>query len=233
VQAYRLWANSARLEVATELDWHDRRCYLRAAWPLAVHSEEAVFDQSIGVTRRATHDNTSWQRTQFEASGHRFASLSETGFGAALLSADKYGFSAKGSTLTLSLVRGPMYPDMLADEGHHRFTYALLPHDGDWWGAEVQAEAELLNDALRHAPTALAGPIRPLSWTGPEMRFHALKRAEDGQGHVLRISELAGRRGAIGFAHAGGRSARAVDGLERPVAAEPTVTPFRLLSLRF
>ena len=141
-QRLRLWANSPRLEIVTDLDWHDRRTYLRAAFPLNVLAEEAVFDQAIGVTRRATHDNTSWQKAQFEACGHRFVSVSETDWGAALLSADKYGFSAKGRVLTISLVRGPMFPDMLADEGHQRFTYALLPHDGRWWSTNVQAEAD-------------------------------------------------------------------------------------------
>jgi alpha-mannosidase len=232
-QAYRLWSNSARLEVATEIDWHDRRTYLRAAFPLAVLSEEAVFDQAIGVTRRATHANTSWQRAQFEGSGHRFASLSETGFGAALLSADKYGFSAKENVLTLSLIRGPMYPDMLADEGMHRFTYALLPHDGAWWGEEVQAEAELLSDPLRHAPTARTEPVAPIGWEGLHLRFHALKRAEDGPGHILRLSEPAGRRGKVAFRHAGAKPAQPVDGLERPLAEGDQVTPFHLLTRRF
>ena len=233
-QSYRLWANSPRLEIVTDLAWHDRRTYVRAAFPLNVLGEEAVFDQAIGVTRRATHDNTSWQRAQFESSGHRFASLAETDFGAAILSADKYGFSAKGSTLTISLIRGPMYPDMLADEGHHRFTYALLPHDGRWWSAEVQAEAELLSDPLRHAPTAKPdGTIAPIRWQGPDLRFHALKRAEDGPGHVLRLSEVAGRRGTVSFQHVKGVQAVPVDGLERPIKDGPMVTPFHMLSRRF
>lgn len=232
-QAYRLWSNSARVEVATEIDWHDRRTYVRAAFPLAVLSEEAVFDQAIGVTRRATHANTSWQRAQFEGSGHRFASMAETGFGAALLSADKYGFSAKENVLTLSLIRGPMYPDMLADEGRHRFTYALLPHDGAWWGEEVQAEAELLSDPLRHVPTARTEPVAPIEWEGLDLRFHALKRAEDGPGHVLRLSEPAGRRGKVAFRHAGAKPAQPVDGLERPLVEGDQVTPFHLLTRRF
>ena len=232
-QSYRLWANSPRLEIVTDLGWHDRRTYIRAAFPLNILAEEAVFDQAIGVMRRATHDNTSWQRAQFESCGHRFASLSETDFGAAILSAHKYGFSAKGSTLTISLIRGPMFPDMLADEGHHRFTYALLPHDGRWWSAEVQAEAELLSDPLRHALTARDGVIAPIQWQGLDLRFHALKRAEAGPGHILRVSEVAGRRGKVMFQHAGGKVAQAVDGLERPVTDGPEVTPFHLLSRRF
>ncbi|WFS03240.1 glycoside hydrolase family 38 C-terminal domain-containing protein [Rhizobium tumorigenes] len=80
-------------------------------------TEPASTIRSASVTRRSAHDNTSWQKAQFEACGHRFVSLSETDWGTALLSADKYGFSAKGNVLTISLVRGPMFPDMLPDEG--------------------------------------------------------------------------------------------------------------------
>ena len=121
-QRIRLWANSPRLDFVTEIDWHDRRTFLRAEFDLDILADTAQFDQAIGIVSRPTHDNTSWQKAQFEASGHRFVSLSETGRGAALLSSDKYGFSAKGSSLGISLVRGPMYPDMLADEGRHSFT---------------------------------------------------------------------------------------------------------------
>lgn len=232
IQHLRLWSNSARLEFATEVDWHDRRCYLRATFPLNILAEQAVFDQAIGVTQRATHDNTTWQQAQFEGSGHRFASLAETEFGAALLSADKYGFSAKGNTLTLSLLRGPMYPDMLADEGRHEFTYALLPHDGRWWSAEVAAEADLFCDPLRHAAAAPRAAIAPLGWHGPDMRFHALKPAEAGSGHILRLSEAAGRRGILSIATPAGATLTRVDGLERPIADGNQITPFRVVSVK-
>lgn len=217
-QKYRLWSNSARLEIATELDWHDRRTYLRAAFPLNVLANQAVFDQAIGVTERATNTNTSWQRTQFESCGHRFASLSETDWGGALLSADKYGFSAKGNVLTLSLMRGPMYPDMLANEGRHSFTYALLPHDGRWWNDEVQAEADLVSDPLRFvsATADATYEIAPMSWQGASLKVHALKPAEDDKKqYVLRVSEAAGRRGGFQISVADGRSLKRVDGLER------------------
>lgn len=236
VQRLRLWANSARLEFVTDIDWHDRRTYLRAEFPLTVLAGEAQFDQAIGVTSRATHDNTSWQKAQFEGCGHRFASLSETDWGGALLSSDKYGFSAKGNTLTLSLIRGPMYPDMLADEGEHHFTYAMLPHDGRWWSEEVQAEADLINDPLRFIPAAADTPyaMQPIAWTNQQMRFHALKPAEDGTGLVLRLSEAAGRRGDFSLTTTAPRKQVFVDGLERPlVQANPgTVRPFELVSLR-
>ncbi|CAI9415688.1 hypothetical protein ANOBCDAF_03532 [Pleomorphomonas sp. T1.2MG-36] len=236
-QRLRLWANSPRLEIVTDLDWHDRRTYLRATFPVTVLAEEAVFDQAIGVTRRPTHDNTTWQRAQFEACGHRFASLSETDWGAALLSADKYGFSAKGNLLTLSLIRGPMYPDMLADEGHHRFVYAILPHDGRWWSEAVQAEADL----LATPPTFVAArgeadyDVAPIGLAGQQVRLHALKPAEDGAGYVVRLSEAAGRRGAFSLALPEGKVAMPVDALERAKAGDDNDLgrPFGLASYRF
>ncbi|MGV8856824.1 MAG: alpha-mannosidase, partial [Devosia sp.] len=235
-QKLRLWANSPRIDFVTDIDWHDRRTYVRAQFDLTVLANEAQFDQAIGITARATHDNTTWQKAQFEACGHRFVSLSETDWGAAILSSDKYGFSAKGNKLTISLVRGPMFPDMLADEGEHHFTYALLPHDGRWWSPEVQAEADLVVDPLRFVTAQAAQPyvFAPVSWTGQHMRVHALKPAEDGKGHILRLSESGGRRGAFTLCLPDGMSATAVDGLERQQAegALDMLRPFQLVSAR-
>ncbi|OQP86572.1 alpha-D-mannosidase [Rhizobium rhizosphaerae] len=235
VQRMRLWSNSPRLEILTDLDWHDRRTYLRAAFPVTVHAEEAVYDQAIGVTRRATHTNTSWQRAQFEACGHRFVSLSETDWGCALLSADKYGFSARGNVMTLSLMRGPTFPDMLADEGEHRFTYAILPHDGRWWSEAVQAEADLLADPPRFvaATTSPDLTVRPVAFSGQQARFHALKPAMDGKGYVLRLSEAAGRRGPLHLDLPG--TAHTVDAFEvRLEDGQPHIErPFGLASFRF
>ena len=233
-QRIRLWANSARLDFVTDIDWHDRRTYVRAEFDVTVLAQEAQFDQAIGITGRSTHDNTTWQKAQFEACGHRFVSLSETDWGAALLSSDKYGFSAKGNKLTISLVRGPMYPDMLADEGEHHFTYSILPHDGRWWSPEVQAEADLVVDPLRFKPAEAAAPYvyNPVGWSGQAMRLHAFKAAEDGEGRILRLSESAGRRGGFSLTLPEGVTASAVDGLERPDTdvALDTLRPFQLVS---
>ena len=130
VQTYRLWANSQRLDIETEIDWHERQILLRARFPLAIHAHEATFETAYGAVRRPTHRNTAKDAAQFEGSGHRFADLSEPGYGVALLNDGKYGHGVHGNVLSLSLLRGPLYPDALADEGEHRFTYALSPHGG-------------------------------------------------------------------------------------------------------
>lgn len=235
VQRYRLWADSARLDIATAVDLRDRRTYIRAKFPVAVLAEQATFDQALGVTQRPVNENTSWQRAQFESSAHRFADLSETDFGVAVLNDGKYGHSAKGNVLTISLVRGPTYPDPLADEGVQEFTYSLLVHGGRWWEAEVQGEADALNGSIR--ATAAAGSEvlwTPIAWKGPALRALAFKRAENGTGRILRVAEARGARGTLELGLPRGyRCAEEVDTLEDSGGGpDYRFTPFQMRSWR-
>jgi alpha-mannosidase len=198
-QTYRLLAGSRRLDIATNIDWHERQTYLQARFPLAVHSHEATYETLYGVTRRPTHRNTSWDASRYEVSGHRFADLSEPDYGVALLNDAKYGYSAHGNLLTLSLLRSPLYPDPGADEGRHAFTYSLFPHPGDWTEGNVVNEAFALNSPLIAVPAAGSGPQGGsgylLDLDGLPLSLGSLKRAEDGDGLILRLHEPHGNRG--------------------------------------
>ena len=44
----------------------------------------------------------------------------------------KYGYSARGHVLGMSLIKYGIHPDYAADQGIHDFTYALYPHSGSW-----------------------------------------------------------------------------------------------------
>lgn len=196
-QTYVLEANGGRLDIATEIDWHDRHCLLRTVTPVAVRTMHATFEHANGVVRRTTHENTSWDQAQFEVPGHRFLDMSEPGFGVALLNDAKYGHSAKGNVLGLSLVRSPVYPDPLADEGGQRFTYALYPHAGDWHEGRVREEAEDLNQPLLAATASGVAKVsyEPVGVEGIPAALSGLKPAEDGNGLILRVYEPSGRRG--------------------------------------
>jgi alpha-mannosidase len=169
---------------------------LRALFPLRVRSHEATFETMYGVVKRPTHRNTSWDEARFEVCAHRFADLSEPGYGIALLNDGKYGHSARDNVIGISLLRGPLYPDPMADEGRHRFTYSLFPHPGDWTEAGVPREALSLNSPLVFAN---GGP-EPAEYgfieaEGVELALGALKPAEDGRGKILRLYEPHGARG--------------------------------------
>ena len=243
-QTYRLLAGSRRLDVESHVDWHERRVLLRTLFPLAVRSHEATCETMFGALRRPTHQNTAWDATRFEVSAHRFCDLSEPGYGVALLNDGKYGHSAKGNVLGLSLLRGPLYPDPFADEGEHRFTYSLYFHPGDWTTAGVAREALDLNAPLFHVTAR--GDALPLGFSfveaeGLELALGALKLAEDGQAAILRLYEPNGARGECTL-----RFARRVEMVEhtnlleepegpvevREGAVRLKVRPFEVVTLR-
>ena len=200
-QTYSLAANGVRLDIETEIDWHDRRTFLRAVTPAAVRSDFATFECAYGVVRRSTHTNTSWDQARFEVPAHRFADLSEPDFDLAVLNNAKYGHSVRGNVLGLSLMRSPIYPDPMADEGEQSFIYSLMPHAGDWASGRVREEAEDLNQPLlaQRASGLAAGVVTPIAVRGIPAAISGLKPAEDGEGLVLRVYEPRGGRGEFGF----------------------------------
>ena len=205
VQTYRLLSGSRRLDVETWIDWHERRVLLRALFPLNVRSHEATSETMFGAQRRPTHGNTGWDVARFEVSAHRFCDLSEPGYGVALMNDGKYGHSAKGNVLGVSLLRSPLYPDPLADEGEHRFSYSLFPHPGDWTQAGVTREAFALNSPL--VPIEGGGAPEESSFVeaeGLELAPAGLKRSEDGEAVILRLYEPHGARGPARLRFPGG-----------------------------
>ena len=194
VQTVRLDAGARRLELHTEVEWHERHRMLKVAFPLRVHADRATYETPFGHAERPTHYSTLADLARYEVPGHRWADLSEHGYGVALLNDSKYGHSAYGGTLRLSLLRAPTSPDPEADQGHHRFAYALMPHAGGWREAGVVAEARRFNQPLLWAH----GSAEPRSFAAVDdanLVLDTIKRAEDGDALVVRLYEAHGARG--------------------------------------
>ena len=98
--------------------------------------------------------------------------------------------------MRLSLLRAPTHPDPTADQGRHQFTYALMPHPGDFREAGVIAAAEDLNSPLRMVRGSLpAGTRRSLvEIDAPQVVVEAIKRAEDSEAMIVRLYESWGGR---------------------------------------
>ena len=193
-QVVRLDAGAARLEFHCEADWHERRTMLKVLFPVAVRSATATYQMQFGHVERPTHYSTSYDLARYEVPGHRFADMSEHGFGVALLTDCKYGYSTYGGEMRISLLRATMVPDPEADQGEHRFAYAVMPHAGGWREAGVVAEAARFATPLRWTP----GTAQPRSWLSvddPNLVLDTVKRAEDSDALVLRLYEAHGARG--------------------------------------
>jgi alpha-mannosidase len=165
----------------------------------------------------------------------------------ALLNDAKYGYDARDNVLSLTLLRSPLYPDPLADEGSHRFTYSLFPHPGDWTEGGVVDEAFSLNSPPIVVPAGEMAPRegRLLRSDGLPLALGTAKRADNGDGLIIRVYEPHSARGrsVLRFARPVARVER-VNLLEEPEAANAglevldgdsvslDVRPFEVISFR-
>jgi alpha-mannosidase len=103
-------ATSSLIEVDTEVEWRESMKFLKVEFPVDVRNTEAI-------VRRPTHYNTSWDMAKFEVCCHKWADLSEAGYGVSIINDSKYGFATCGNLMRLSLLRAPKAPDAHADMG--------------------------------------------------------------------------------------------------------------------
>src|SRR5712692_6699811 len=189
-------AGSRVLRFETDVDWQEEHKLLKVAFPVAVRAARATYEIQFGHVERPTHANTSWDLAKFEVCAQRWADLGEAGYGVALLNDCKHGHDIQGSVMRLTLLRAPTHPDPTADRGAHRFTYALMPHGGDFRQAGVIAAAEDLNAPLRVVRSGEPpGTRRSLvEVSTPQIVVEAIKRAEDSDAIVVRLYEAWGGR---------------------------------------
>ncbi|MFJ4952699.1 alpha-mannosidase [Streptomyces sp. NPDC088760] len=241
-----------RLLIDTEVDWHETEKFLKLAFPLDLHAERYASETQFGHVFRPTHTNTSWESAKFEACNHRFVHLAEPGWGVAVVNDSTYGHDVtrtvrtdgdRGTTTTVrvSLLRAPRFPDPETDQGVHRFRHALLP------GASIaDAVREGWRVNLPERRLTGAREVAPLVTVDDDaVVVTAVKLADDGTGDVVvRFHEAHGGRARVtltaGFEVA---EVTATDLLERPweEGAPPVLDgdrvtvrlrPFELVTLR-
>ncbi len=243
-QDIQLCAGSPRIDFVTEVDWHETHLLLKVAFPVAIFSPVATYEIQWGSIMRPTHRNTSWDYAKFEVPARRWADLSEADYGVALLNDCKYGYDVHKDVLRLSLIKSATMPDPVQDQGHHQFTYALLPHPGDWRAGGVIRQAWSLNApavAERSFRAALGG--KPLvSCADENVVIETVKVAEDRNGLVIRLFESHRARGSVRIAFSRPpREVRPCTLLEEPLGVplaldglevSLTLRPFEIVSLR-
>lgn len=206
VQRISLCAESPRLDFDTTVQWRERHILLKTAFPVDVLAPQATYEIQWGNVQRPTHRNTSWDWARFETCAQKWVDLSEGGYGASLLNDCKYGHDIQGNVIRLSLLRSPTSPDPQADQGEQHFAYSLLPHAGGWDEQTVR-EAYALNDPLivKQFPAPENAPQTSASRSGvwlasvdaPNVVIETVKRAEDGDGLILRLYETQRKRSAF------------------------------------
>jgi alpha-mannosidase len=181
-----LEGRQSRVDVAAEVEWRETMRFLKVEFPFDVRSTDAAYETAFGVVRRPTHYNTTWDMAKFEVCCHRFADLSEHGYGVSILNDSKYGFATCGNVMRLSLLRSPKAPDANADMGRHAIRWAIFPHTGALGPTTVRAALEFNNplsavsvsEQSKTTASLLSSP--QVTLVGDEaLVLDTVKRAED------------------------------------------------------
>ncbi|KAH8592200.1 glycoside hydrolase family 38 protein [Bisporella sp. PMI_857] len=167
------------VEIACEVEWRETMKFLKVEFPVDVTSKQASYETQFGVMTRPTHYNTTWDMAKFEVCCHKWADLSEHGYGVSILNDSKYGFATCGNLMRLSLLRSPKAPDAYADMGRHCFRYAILPHKGALSETTIRT-AFNFNNPLHLFAGESGRTISPIRLIGsPSLVLDYVKRGED------------------------------------------------------
>lgn len=187
----RLFRRSRGIEVENIVNWNEKHRLAKAEFGCNVLTRKALCDTSAGFIERDTHKNTTWQQARFETCHHKWADLAETDGGIAIINDGKYGIGFDNNVMSLSLLRATIRPDVTSDMGMHNFCYMIMPHSEDAVKAGVNNIAFQYNVPLVKADVEYNGNIfAPLY-------LQAMKKAEDSDMTVIRLSEQDGKRGRI------------------------------------
>ena len=181
------------LDFDTTVDWHEREKVLKAEFPVDIRNRNASCEIAHGAAEYPTHYNTCYDQAKFEFCAHKWADLSEGGYGASIINDCKYGYNVHDNMMKITLLRGPICPDPMGDLGMHHFRYSFYPHAGTWRDADtvrlgfeenVRLEGEFIggtggND-VGHTYAKLEGE---------SVILDAVKPAQDGRGYIVRMYE--------------------------------------------
>ena len=183
------YSQNRRIDYEVKVDWNERHTLLKAGFDVNVRSSFIKNEIQFGHLDRPTTRNSSLEAAKFEICNHKWSDLSETHYGVAILNNCKYGLSAEGSDLRLTLHKGGCRPDPFTDNGVHTMTYSLLPHMGAFDAETVIHPAYELN----YQPVVVAGELNApklFSVSNPGVICETVKSAEDVEGaYVLRLYE--------------------------------------------
>ncbi|MDR1094016.1 MAG: hypothetical protein LBL66_07705 [Clostridiales bacterium] len=199
VQDYALYAGGDALRVSATLDWREKHKTAKIAFPSAVPVSVLTCEAPYGYAARPCDGR--------ENVGHRWACVHGGDGGLCVVNDSKYSFSASGGELRIAAARSALYADHggirggerpFLDWGAQTFSYAVSGFSGAPDFARAAKTAEAFNAPFEtvfegyHAGER--GDTESFLYVSAEnVLVSAVKRAEDGNGHIVRAYETAGK----------------------------------------
>jgi len=225
-QEIRLVAGRPFIYCATVVDWQEKKALLKTWFHTAIKSDTVAAEIPYGVIERPTRPRSRYDKARWEMPCQKWFGLDDGRYGIAVLNDGKYGFSCEGSSLGLTLLRGPRYPAAVVnawglsepasdrprytDQGIHVMRYAIFPHSGSWrdaklWRRGLEFNAPFITMRTSHHQGAMPPQGSSLICDAETTYIAAIKRPEDNPGRhdarfhqlVVRLVEAAGEHDTV------------------------------------
>ncbi len=205
-----LYDNLPRVDINLDVFWKARKEIAKLAFNVNAKSDFATFEIPYAVLERPTNpeDPQMWARWEESAQkwvdytegikmGASSSSTAQNAYGVSILNDSKYGYDIKGNVMRVTLLRGPIWPDPLADRGRHIINLSLYPHKGDWRAAQtVNRGYEVNAPLIVHKETSHGGELKaPFSFassSASNVILAVMKKHEDTNDFILRVYEATG-----------------------------------------
>ena len=204
-QKIYLYNELDRIDFDTVVDWHLRHIIVKAAFPVDVNTNKATYEIQFGNIERNHTENTSWDVAKFETCAHKWADISDNGYGMALMNDCKYGHSVvNDSTIQLSLLRsGNSSRDSIEevnDQGKHIMAYSIIPHSGNYIDADIVRKAYAFNNpmiarGINNSDGALAQSFSLVNTDSENIIIDTVKKAENNDNVIFRLYESQNKKG--------------------------------------
>lgn len=194
-----------RVTFESEIDWYERETMLKSAFKFTSQNEHVTYDLGLGTIQRGRN-----HPKLYEVPGQQWADLTsrQGNYGVAVLNDCKYGWDhPDSSTVRLTLIHTPGVYDSWSwvedersqDNGHHKLSYAITGHQGDWRDGQVVQQAAAFNQPMIAFQTSVhAGPLGKshslltIDAGNGAVLVNAVKQAEEGDEIVVRLRETSG-----------------------------------------
>jgi alpha-mannosidase len=209
-QTYHLSQFTNHLDIHTTIDWQEQNTLLKTFFPLNLTAEYITYEIANGAINRPIKNIDRFDQAKWEIPALRWANITDKSinYGVSILNNSKYGYGVNftditdhTTTLSLTLLRSPTWPDPNSDRHIHHFTYTIYPHIGTWQNSQTVKKGYELNSPLQIQPinqqNSQGSPNLPISQSFLNLGIEnliltTLKPSESGKNIIIRCYECHG-----------------------------------------
>jgi alpha-mannosidase len=253
---FLLEAGSSLVQIKVDLDWQEPESLLKIYFPTKYAATNARFGIAYGSVLRPQVENGLVAEAMWEVPFSRHMEVFDEGEteGLMLLTQAKYGATVREGEVGLSLVRSPRVTGMeghghawpahltrlkiaspYSDMGKHSIQLAIGRYDIN---LPRERQPAALAETLYTDPVFYTGaPVEPVieSMTGGESLIPSWVKPADKGGWILRLQEVAGKRGEMKLKLRPGYRMEFTDlgeSFVKPLKGTIRFTPYQVLSVK-